>query len=108
MRFGAFALLILAVVALVNVAAAAENVTSPGVVHALGLKFDKSFNELAWRGAGRFKAEIASPITRPRWQRQSARPGIDPAWRRSSSRSTYLRSSTAAARSAVGRRMPAS
>ena len=57
MRFAAFAPLIFAVVALANVAAAAENDAAPGIVYALGTKFDKSFNESAWRGAERFKAE---------------------------------------------------
>ena len=56
MRFAAFAPLIFAVVALANVAAAAENDAAPGIVYALGTKFDKSFNESAWRGAERFKA----------------------------------------------------
>jgi basic membrane protein A and related proteins len=49
--------LILAVVALVNVAASAENFTSPGIAYALGAKFDKSFNESVWRGTKPFKAE---------------------------------------------------
>ena len=37
--------------------AAAENGAAPGIVYALGTKFDKSFNESAFRGAERFKAE---------------------------------------------------
>jgi basic membrane protein A and related proteins len=37
--------------------AAAENNAPPGIVYALGTKFDKSFNESAWRGAERFKAK---------------------------------------------------
>jgi basic membrane protein A len=36
---------------------AAEIDAPPGLVYALGTKFDKSFNEGAWRGAERFKAE---------------------------------------------------
>jgi basic membrane protein A len=38
-------------------AAAAGNDAAPGVVYAQGAKFDKSFNEAAYRGAERFKAE---------------------------------------------------
>jgi basic membrane protein A len=57
MRFGAFALLMLAVAALANVAGAAEDDAPPGIVYALGTKFDKSFNESAYRGAERFKAQ---------------------------------------------------
>jgi len=45
MRFGASALLILAVAALANLTAAAENNAPPGIVYALGTKFNKSFNE---------------------------------------------------------------
>ena len=37
--------------------AAAENDAAPGIVYALGTKFDKSFNESAWQGAERFKAQ---------------------------------------------------
>jgi basic membrane protein A and related proteins len=40
--------------------AAAENDAAPGIVYALGTKFDKSFNEGAWRGAERFKAETGT------------------------------------------------
>jgi basic membrane protein A and related proteins len=36
---------------------AAQNDAAPGIVYALGTKFDKSFNEGAWRGAQRFKQE---------------------------------------------------
>jgi basic membrane protein A and related proteins len=36
---------------------AAENDAAPGIVYARGTKFDKSFNESAWRGAERFKRE---------------------------------------------------
>ena len=57
MRFAALGLLILGVVALAGAAAAAETGGAPGLVYALGTKFDKSFNESAWRGAERFKAE---------------------------------------------------
>ncbi len=39
---------------------AAENDAPPGLVYALGTKFDKSFNEGAWRGAERFKAETGA------------------------------------------------
>jgi basic membrane protein A and related proteins len=38
-------------------APAAENDAPPGIVYALGTKFDKSFNEGAWRGAERFRAQ---------------------------------------------------
>jgi basic membrane lipoprotein Med (substrate-binding protein (PBP1-ABC) superfamily) len=60
MRFGAFALLILAAAARLallsaGAARAAENDAAPGIVDALGTKFDKSFNEGAWRRAERFK-----------------------------------------------------
>jgi basic membrane protein A len=37
--------------------AVAENDAAPGIVYALGTKFDKSFNEGVWRGAERFKKE---------------------------------------------------
>jgi basic membrane protein A and related proteins len=37
--------------------AVAEDSAPPGIVYALGTKFDESFNESAWRGAERFKAQ---------------------------------------------------
>jgi basic membrane protein A len=37
--------------------AAAGNDAAPGIVYAQGAKFDKSFNEAAYTGAERFKAE---------------------------------------------------
>jgi basic membrane protein A and related proteins len=37
--------------------AAAGNDAAPGIVYAQGAKFDKSFNEAAYIGAERFKAE---------------------------------------------------
>ena len=38
-------------------ATAAGNDAAPGIVYAQGAKFDKSFNEAAYTGAERFKAE---------------------------------------------------
>lgn len=52
----AIAGLALLLAALVARPAAAEN-GPPGIVYALGTKFDKSFDESAFRGAERFKAE---------------------------------------------------
>ncbi len=57
MRLLTLGAVILAVVSLSNPVAAAENDAAPGIVYALGTKFDKSFNEGAWRGAERFKKE---------------------------------------------------
>ena len=57
MRLRAFGVLILAIVSLADVAAAPADDRPPGIVYALGTKFDKSFNESAWRGAERFKAQ---------------------------------------------------
>lgn len=57
MPFRALAFLILAAVSLSKTAAAPEIDAPPGIVYAQGTKFDKSFNDAAWRGAERFKAE---------------------------------------------------
>jgi basic membrane protein A and related proteins len=57
MRLRAFGVLILAIVSLADAAAAPADDRPPGIVYALGTKFDKSFNESAWRGAERFKAQ---------------------------------------------------
>jgi basic membrane protein A and related proteins len=57
MRLRAFGVLVLAIASLANVAAAPADDRPPGIVYALGTKFDKSFNESAWRGAERFKAQ---------------------------------------------------
>ncbi len=64
-------------------AAQAEDFT-PAVVFDMGTKFDKSFNEAAWNGAERFKAEtgipyrefeVASPAMREQAIRNMARRG---------------------------------
>ncbi len=57
MQLRAFGVLILAIVSLADAAAAPADDRPPGIVYALGTKFDKSFNESAWRGAERFKAQ---------------------------------------------------
>ena len=49
-------LLLAFLLALVAPAAAADD-APPGIVYAQGAKFDKSFNEAAYTGAERFKAE---------------------------------------------------
>ena len=57
---------------------------APAVVYDTGSKFDKSFNEAAWNGAKRFKAEtgiqyrefqVANPSTREQAMRNMARRG---------------------------------
>src|SRR5437667_12237067 len=48
---------IVAVVAASALPAAAGDDAAPGIVYAQGAKFDKSFNEAAYNGAERFKAE---------------------------------------------------
>ena len=57
MQLRAFGVLILAIVSLADAAAAPADDRPPGIVYALGTKFDKSFNKSAWRGAERFKAQ---------------------------------------------------
>jgi basic membrane protein A len=47
----------LAVVMMATAPAAAGDDAAPGIVYAQGAKFDKSFNEAAYTGAERFKAE---------------------------------------------------
>ncbi|WP_026379830.1 BMP family lipoprotein [Afifella pfennigii] len=58
-RFAAFALAALAL-ALPAGAASAQDELSPAIVYDLGGKFDKSFNEAAYRGAERFKEETGT------------------------------------------------
>ncbi|HEX4185514.1 MAG TPA: BMP family ABC transporter substrate-binding protein [Stellaceae bacterium] len=50
-------LLFLALLVAFAAPAAAADDTAPGIVYAQGAKFDKSFNEAAYTGAERFKAE---------------------------------------------------
>jgi basic membrane protein A len=65
-------------------AGAADPAFMPAVIYDIGGKFDKSFNEAAWVGAERFKAEtgigfrefeIASPVQREQVLRALARRG---------------------------------
>ena len=68
-----------------RVAYAAQPAFAPAITYDIGGKYDKSFNEAAWRGAERFKAEtgiayrefeISSPVQREQALRALCRRGV--------------------------------
>jgi len=58
--------LLLALLPAFATSAAVADDAAPGIVYAQGAKFDKSFNEAAYTGAERFKAETGVAYTRSR------------------------------------------